>query len=373
VKALLQNRLDALQAAGILRDPAEPLRERAFHAAQRIGVPLLNASSNDYLGWRSQPVSAADAPPGAGASRLIYGTDPAHPALERELASWLGQGSALLFSSGYAANLGTLAGLAVEGDVVVSDALNHASLIDGCRLSKASVVVVPHRDYAAVEAALAAPRRGHAWVVTEAYFSMDADTPDLPRLAAMCRSRGASLIVDEAHSLGVFGPAGTGLCAAAHVKPDVLIGTLGKAFGLQGAFVCGSAELRTWLWNRARSFVFSTASSPLLAAEASQRLIRLQSADAERALLASAERSLAPALARFQTPDGRHGPVLPLILGTEAAAAALAAHFADAGILVQAIRPPTVPVGQARVRLTLNARMTSDDLARIGAALESYP
>src|SRR5262249_8238829 len=160
----------------------------------------------------------------------------------------LGAESALLFSSGYAANVGVVAALARPGDVIVSDALNHASIIDGCRLSGASVRVVPHRDAGAVEAALATSGGAtHRWVVTETYFSMDGDSPDLPALRAACDRHDAALVVDEAHALGVLGPRGTGLCAAAGIRPDVLIGTAGKALGLQGAFVAGSCSLRRWL------------------------------------------------------------------------------------------------------------------------------
>jgi 8-amino-7-oxononanoate synthase len=247
----LDEDLAALATRGLLREPPAP---------STAHPRLLDLCSNDYLGYGAEAwPNPAVARSGAGASRLVSGSDPSHEEAEVTLASWLGAEAALLFSSGYAANTGVLAALARPGDIIVSDALNHASIIDGCRLSGASVRVVPHGDAAAVDAALAASTgAAHRWVVTEAYFSMDGDSPDLPSLRTICDRRDAALIVDEAHALGVFGPRGTGLCAAAGVRPDVLVGTASKALGLQGAFVVGPRRLRLWLWNRARSFVFST-------------------------------------------------------------------------------------------------------------------
>jgi 8-amino-7-oxononanoate synthase len=372
VESLLAARLDALRGARRFRDPSDSLRERASDAAAALRLPLIHAASNDYLGLAASPLPHPEAPSGAGASRLVHGTHDAHSAFERELAEWLGTEAALLFSSGYAANVGALQALAEPTDRILSDSLNHASIVDGCRLSRAHVAVLPHRSLPALAAALAEPWPGQTWVVTEAYFSMDGDSPDLSRVAALCTEHSAALLVDEAHSLGTFGPAGRGLCAAAGVVPDVLVGTLGKAFGLHGAFVAGSHNLYRWLWNRARSFAYSTATSPAQAAEGRARLSEVRSADARRARLAQLVDALAPVAQRFDPPPGRHGPVFPLIVGEETRALALAEHCAAHGILVQAIRPPTVPAGGCRVRLSLNADMSDADVARIQHALEAF-
>jgi len=224
--AFLAARLDELEAADLLR---KPLPSRT--------APGLSFCSNDYLGLASR--RAPDAPLGAGASRLVSGNTDEHRQLEGALAEWLGVAKALVFTSGYAANVGTLAALASRDDTILSDALNHASLVDGARLSRAEIVVYPHLDVAAVRAALASRTQRRCWVVTESYFSMDADSPDLRALRVACDEAGAGLIVDEAHALGVFGPEGRGLCAQEGVEPDVLVGTLGKAFGAGGAFVAG--------------------------------------------------------------------------------------------------------------------------------------
>lgn len=367
-EALLRRRLDALRDADALRVPdgmASADEASAAHARRGDWVDL---SSNDYLGLGRGQVSretleaCAPAPPGALASRLIFGTHPAHEALEHELADWVSHPAALLFSSGYAANVGTLAALAGRGDVVFSDALNHASIIDGCRLSKARVVVVPHRDLAALGAGLAAADDpGHRWVVTESYFSMDGDIPDLLGLAALCREHNASLIVDEAHALGVFGRGGSGLLRATDARADVLIGTLGKAVGAQGAFVAGSPELRTYLWNRARSLVFSTAPSPLLARVTLAQVRRARAADAARTRLHRLCRDVRRALASRHVPlvsDGE-GPIVPVLLKDNALALRAAERLQGRGFRTRAIRPPTVPPGTARLRITLNA--TLDD------------
>jgi len=359
----LDAELDALAEQGLLREPAPPAPP---------GDELLDLCSNDYLGYAAEPWPAPEGRSGAGASRLVSGNHPAHEEAEATLASWLGTESALLFSSGYAANVGTLAALARPGDVVVSDALNHASIIDGCRLSGATLRVVPHRDPAAVGAALAAASSAsRRWVVTESYFSMDGDSPDLPALRALCDHHHAALIVDEAHALGVFGPHGTGLCAEVGIRPDVLIGTAGKALGLHGAFVLGSRQLRLWLWNRARSFVFSTGVSPTLATALMSRTRRALADDAGRARLARNAKRLREGLAELgveRVGEGR-GPVIPWVAGTPDQAVRLSRRLREQGVLVQAIRPPTVPAGTSRLRITATARVTDADVTR---ALQAF-
>lgn len=325
---------------------------------EREGRPSF--CSNDYLGlsgrFRSQSAQ------GSGASRLIAGEQLEHGALEEALATWLRTESALAFTSGYAANVGAVSALARPGDLVVSDALNHASLVDGARLSRARVVVTPHNDLDAIAAALAMRSEESAWVLVESYYSMDADGPDLARLRAICDEAGAGLYVDEAHAVGVFGPDGRGRAAEAGIAPDVLVGTLGKAFGSQGAFVAGRRPLRDWLWNRARSFVFSTGLSPAaadagrLALEESVRRPDLR----ERALGLAATlreelRSLGHVVPGF-------GHVVPVIAGTSEAACALSAALAERGLHVPPIRPPTVPPGGARLRLAITATHDEKDI-----------
>jgi 8-amino-7-oxononanoate synthase len=362
----LEGELAALDDRGLLRTPPVPPRE---------GAALLNLCSNDYLGYASDPwPEGLVGPSGAGASRLVSGNVSAHEDAEAALAGWLGTESALLFSSGYAANVGTVAALAGRGDVIVSDALNHASLIDGCRLSGAEVRVVPHLDLAATEAALAnAHQARRRWVVTESYFSMDGDSPDLLRLRALCDQHDAALVLDEAHVLGVLGPRGRGLAAESGITPDVLIGTAGKSLGLHGAFVAGSSALRLWLWNRARSFVFSTGVSPILAAAVTHRVARLAADDAGRARLEARGSQLREGLAALGVTGavGGRGPVIPWVLGSSEATVARSRRLRDHGILVQAIRPPTVSNGTARLRITVHARLTPEDIERALAAFRA--
>lgn len=364
----LAGELAALEDRGLLRVPPVPV-------AELPGTALLNLCSNDYLGYASDPWPACPpGPSGAGASRLVSGNVAAHEAAEAALATWLGTDAALLFSSGYAANVGTMSALAGRGDVVVSDALNHASIIDGCRLSGAEIRVVPHLDLAATEAALVTARDARRrWVVTESYFSMDGDSPDLVRLRALCDRHDAALVLDEAHVLGVFGPHGRGLAAEAGVTPDVLIGTAGKSLGLHGAFVAGSHALRLWLWNRARSFVFSTGVSPRLASALITRVERAAADDLARSHLAARGAQLRAGLAALGVPglaNGR-GPVLPWVIGPSESTVAFSRQLREKGILVQAIRPPTVPTGTARLRITVHARLSAEDVERALAAFHT--
>ncbi len=353
--------ITALDQAGLLRKPNAP---------PPAGCLIL--CSNDYLGYGTDPWPATpDVPSGAGASRLISGQHAEHAAAEQAVARWLGFEAALLFSSGYAANVGTISALARPGDVIVSDALNHASIIDGCRLSGAKVVVVPHRDAAAAEVALEqAQGARRRWLVTESYFSMDGDSPDLVRLRAACDRWDAALLVDEAHAVGILGPAGRGIAANVGVRPDVVVGTLGKAIGLQGAFVAGPMVLRTWLWNRARSFVFSTGISPALAVAIRHRVTRVAADDEARARLEEVTDRLRAGLASV-VGDAllpSHGPILPCLVGAPEDAVRISLGLRERGVLVLAIRPPTVPSGTSRLRVTAHARLTEADITRIVAA-----
>ncbi|MDX2051984.1 MAG: 8-amino-7-oxononanoate synthase [Polyangiaceae bacterium] len=402
--------LRQLEARGLLRNPdGGEARAFAEATARQLGVCFVDASSNDYLGlgrnvaWRVSRSSASLPPPpavdtaavpshsslprsgavsretldsspdlpstcaGSGASRLVHGSRSTHAELESALASWVGQESALLFTSGFAANLGVIGALAGDGDVVLSDALNHASIIDGCRLSRAQVVKVPHLNVAELERSLSQlPHTAAKWFVTESYFSMDGDGPDLAAVEAICRRYGAGLIVDEAHALGIFGPAGAGRCAEARVRPDVLVGTFGKAVGTQGAFAACSPSIRSWLWNRARSFLFSTATSPVLAQISLFHVKRVQAMESERVHLEALGATLRYALGQAGVDFGRSfGPIVPVIVGSNARALRAASILAERGILTQAIRSPTVPPGTERLRVTLNSALRIQDVERL--------
>ena len=335
---------------------------------------MLDATSNDYLGLAERVVSReTKAAAGAAASRLVYGTSQEHLLLESALAAWVSAESALLFSSTYAANVGLVSSLGIEGSLVISDAANHASLIDGARLAKAEVAIVRHLGLESIESHLRA-RSGAmtCWVVTESYFSMDGDGPDLASLRALCDAYDACLIVDEAHALGVFGPNGAGRCAEQGVRPDILVGALGKAVGTHGGFVASTQLVRRYLWNKARSFVFSTAPSPAHADITRQQLEVVCAADALRGALAASSARLRNGLADLGLTlvPGSFGPIVSVILGSNERALQAAARLRRMGILAQAIRPPTVPEGAARLRLTVKATFGDAEIARLTEAVE---
>jgi 8-amino-7-oxononanoate synthase len=379
LSAVLQAELDALQSAGRLRaclDLDGPSRQRPLGPTG----PLVSFASNDYLGLASHPeivAAAAEAAAregfGAAAARLVTGDLPAHRALERDLAVYLRRATALLFPTGYQANIGVITALAGPLDLIVSDALNHASIIDGCRLSRATVAVYAHADPAAAAIALARPgsfRR--RFLVTESLFSMDGDAAPLAALAELAAAHDAVLVVDEAHALGVLGPSGRGLCAQAGIDADVLVGTLGKAFGSAGGFVTGSAQLRDYLINRARTFIFTTAAPPPVAA-AARAAIRLAAGpdgDARRARLAANRSRLLGSLGpKLNLIAGPGGPIVPIILGADARAVVAARLLRERGIVIPAIRPPTVPEGTARLRLTLSSEHTDTEIDAAATAL----
>jgi 8-amino-7-oxononanoate synthase len=322
----------------------------------------LSFCSNDYLNQARERAPAEAC--GSGASRLVSGDRPIHAEVEEAAAQLVGQAAALVFTSGYAANVGLLSALAGPGDLVVSDALNHASIIDGARLSRARVAVVPHLDLDAIEATLRVRAERRAFVMTESYFGMDADSPDLGALRRLCDAHGAALLVDEAHALGVLGPDGAGLCSEAGVQADAVVGTFGKAFGAGGAFVSGCPALVTWLWNRARSFVFSTGLSPVVTAAALQGL-RVARAEPERRFrVLAAAKELRDGLHRLGIRPWGFGHIVPWILGPPGHALRVAAALAERGLEVRAIRPPSVPVGSARIRLTVTAGHGVGDVER---------
>lgn len=373
----LTAKLRNLETAGLLRDPADSQQHLSLAPS---GGAWLDACSNDYLGLAAHTVSRetmdslSGARLGAGASRLVQGTFEEHLELERVLAEWLGREACLLTPSAFAANVGLLPALVEAESLIVSDALNHASIVDGCRLSRARVVVTPHLELEPVEAALksrsaAAP----AWVVTEGLFSMDGDVPHLKELRALCDRYGAGLVVDEAHSLGVLGPRGAGVAAESSTRADVVVAGLGKAVGVHGGLVAGSATLARWLWNRARSFVFSTGLSPAFCRLVLGQVRETRRAEAARERLRGLGGQLRAELRRrgFETPAAAVGPIVPVVLGSNQRAMNAMHELRRRGILAQAIRPPTVPPNAARLRLTVHATWADDAPERIGAALEA--
>ncbi|MEW5737835.1 MAG: 8-amino-7-oxononanoate synthase [Myxococcota bacterium] len=367
--------LASLEAKG-LRRHLEPLESPQGPRIRVGGREYVNFSSNDYLGLANdaQVKEAAREAVlrhgvGSGASRLIVGDTEAHQALERAVADFEETEAALLFNSGYAANVGVLSALVGPGDVVFSDALNHASLIDGCRLAKATVVVFPHRDVGALEALVATHPGRRRLVVTDAIFSMDGDRAPLLALSELCRREGLGLLVDEAHATGVLGARGAGLCEATGVRPDVLMGTLSKGLGCVGAYVAGSAALRDLLFNKARSLVFSTALPPAMCAAAQAALRRVQEDLSLRAALWRNIHAFSSGLRALGLPAHEDSPIFSLVLGEPERALAASRSLREQGLLVKPIRPPTVPVGTSRLRVALSAGHRLEDVERLLAAL----
>jgi 8-amino-7-oxononanoate synthase len=379
----LGDELDRLAAGGLRRELRRWVGPHGPHI-ELGGRRLASFSSNNYLGLAGHPALAdaatralAENGLGAAASRLIAGNHAEHEALESELAAFHRTEAALLFNSGYQANLGVIPALVGRGDLVLSDQLNHASLIDGCRLSRAAVEVYPHLDVAVLEHVLGArrPVARRALVVTESVFSMDGDRAPLHAIAEVCGRYGAWLMVDEAHAVAALGPGGQGIAAELGVRPDVLVGTFGKAFGSFGAYVAGSRILRTLLVHRARSFVFSTALPPGMAAasRAAVALVAGPEGEKRRAALAEHIETFAAALGEsgLLAPGAGRSAVFPVILGDERRTMEAAARLAAEGFHVQGIRPPTVPPGTSRLRVALMATHSADDVGALATALRT--
>lgn len=336
------------------------------------GRKLLLLCSNNYLGLATHPAvaeaaarAARDFGVGSGASRLISGSLRLHAALEEELAAFKGTEAALLFNSGYHANIGVIATLVGDGDAVFSDAWNHASLIDGCRLSRARVVVYPHGDVGALADALARTPARRRLIVTDSVFSMDGDFAPLAEICELAERYGAWVMVDEAHGTGVLGARGGGLVEELGLGERVAVqmGTLGKALGCFGAYVAGSRALIEWLTNRARSFVFTTALPPPVVAAAREALRIVQAEPQRRARLWRAARALHGILRAAGAEVPNHcSHILPVMLGESTRAMQVSQRLLHEGVWVQGIRPPTVPPGTARLRVTAMATLDDDDL-----------
>ncbi|MBM3860415.1 MAG: 8-amino-7-oxononanoate synthase [Verrucomicrobia bacterium] len=355
--------LDELRACGLHRG----LRRIDSSQGPRIvvgGRDLLNFSSNDYLGLANDPVLKCAAVAaikrwgvGAGASRLVCGNLAPYEELETKLAAFKRKEAAIVFGSGYAANVGTITALAGKGDVVILDKLDHASMIDGARQSGATIRVYPHKDMRKLEALLRTAS-GRVLIVTETVFSMDGDAAPLAEIVALKEQYGAWLMIDEAHATGISGKNRRGLAEELGVedKIDVTLGTLSKALGGVGGFVAGSCELIELLRNRARSLIYSTALPPSVCAAAAAAVDLVMSGEGARRQegLWANVRAL-----------GAQSPIHPVIVGDEAAAVELSQKLFERGIFVPAIRYPTVPKGKARLRVTLSAAHMREDIERL--------
>lgn len=360
----------------------QDLDARLLRRRREIDHDVIDFCSNDYLDLAAHPEVAAAMSQaalahgvGARASHLVNGHGVEHDALERELAEFTGRERALLFSTGYMANLGVVGALADRDDVILEDKLNHASLIDAGLLARTRAFKrYAHGDAASVGTLLAAPTRGAKLIVTDGVFSMDGDLAPLPQLAAAARAHAAWLIVDDAHGFGVLGEHGGGCTEHFGLGVDdvpVLIGTLGKAFGTFGAFVAGDADLIELLIQRARTYIYTTALPPPVAAATRVALRLLRDERWRRSRLADS-------IARFREGAQRRGlplaasitPIQPVLLGTAARALAASRSMRNAGFKVVAIRPPTVPEGSARLRVALSTRHTAAQIDDLLQALE---
>ena len=360
-------------------------QRRALHLERALILPSgIDFTSNDYLGIaRSlRNDASSEAPLGSTASRLLRGHHEIHRAVESRLASFSGTEASLLFTSGYALNAGIYSALIGPDDVVFSDALNHASIIDGLRLTKAQKEIFPHQDFEHLEKMLqTVDASQQAFVITESLFSMDGDITDLPRLSALCEQYDALLIVDEAHATGIFGERGSGLIEQSGVRSKVLLSihTAGKALGTQGAWVAASDTVIQHLVNHCRSFIYSTGISPHLAqalatsvnvVEASTELRQRAASNAEHF------RRLAHSLRLPFSPKAT-GPIIPIIVGDAERSLKVASSIQAAGYDVRAIRPPTVPPGTSRLRVVIHAvheLETLDALAKsIAHAMKENP
>lgn len=375
----LQTELDALEHDGLKRT-RRTLELPCGPQAQVDGRPLISFCSNDYLGLANDPalVDAACAGArawgvGSGASHLVSGHLAAHAALEQRIAEFTGFARALLFSTGYMANLGIVPALVGRNDAVFADRLNHASLIDAVQLSRADSQRYPHADLAALERLLTTSGARRKLILSDAVFSMDGDLAPLPGLLALAERFDTWLVVDDAHGFGVLGRQGRGSLAHFNLPAAerlVYMGTLGKAAGAAGAFVAGSATVIEWLQQRARSYIFTTASSPIIACALAASLDLIAAGDARRQHLWQLVAQLRDGLADTRwhllpSPTA----IQPVIIGDNHAALRIAGALYERGLWVPAIRPPTVPRGTARLRVSLTAAHSEAQLARLVDAL----
>lgn len=379
--AWIEESFRGLREAGLER----PRRMRSGRQSALItldGRELLNFGSNDYLGYAGDVRLTKAASKGscaegfgAGASPLVSGHSANHELLEQAIAGLLGAEAALAFSCGFAANAATIPALVGVDDFIASDARNHASIIDGCRLSRARIGIYPHRDMAALDALLASAPGCRRLVVTDTLFSMDGTIAPLADLCAIAEKHGAMLLVDEAHATGVFGMRGSGLVEALGCGAGVhlRIGTLSKALGAAGGFVAGQAAVIDWLRHTARAWIFSTAHPPGVAA-AARRAIGLLTEEPERrsALLATAEEVRARLRSAGLSPGDAAAQILPVAIGSAERAVAVGEALAAAGLFVPAIRPPSVPAGQSLLRVSLSWLHEPEQIRRLVETLVAH-
>ena len=354
----------------------------AGHSILRSGKSLVNFGGNDYLGLRAHPAVLAAAAAaietngvGSGASPAVTGYSTAQRSLERHLATFNKMPDALVFSSGFAGNLATLTSLADEGCTIFSDSLNHASLIDGCRLSRAAKVIYPHCNVDALRQLLALKRQStpRALIVTESIFSMDGDAAPLVELCELAERFECGLIVDEAHATGVYGATGSGLVEELQLSHRVLakLGTLSKAIGCLGGFVCGSEAIVEHVLNHGRSYMFSTALPSSVLVAANVALDWIHSLSERRHVLRTSAIALREQL-RSQGWQvlGYDSPIIPVIMGDESRALDANHQLLASGLFVPAIRPPTVPAGTSRLRISLSSELSSEHITRLVQVLE---
>lgn len=343
------------------------------------GKPMLAFCSNDYLGLAAHPdiaealaMAAREHGVGSGASHLISGHHRLHEELELRLAQFVGMDRALTFSTGYMANLALVSALVERGDAVFSDSLNHASLIDACRLSRADIVRYPHADVDYLASTLASSKARRKLVVTDAVFSMDGDIAPLPQLLALCEEHDAMLVVDDAHGFGILGAEGRGTLAHFDLaSPRIaLMATLGKAAGVSGAFVAGSASMVEWLLQKGRTYIFTTAAPPAIAAAVIKALDLIEHGEQRRQHLRELITRLRSGLRlqRWELHES-HTPIQPLIIGGNEETMRVAESLLAEGIWVPGIRPPTVAHGTARLRLSFSAAHTPAHVDRLVDAL----
>ncbi len=370
----------------------EELKRRGLYRAMPVlnGIPgrvatidsreVLNFSSNNYLGLAGHPrlmQAAAECSlrhgAGSTASRLIAGNGEVHRAVEDFVAQWKGTEAAVVFGSGYQANVGILSSLATEEDLIISDMLNHASIIDGCRLSRAPVRIYGHFDLQQLEDLLKMDGYRRKLVVTESVFSMDGDLAPLKEIDGLCRRWGALLMVDEAHAAGVVGLQGRGAANEQGIVPEIQMGTLGKAVGASGAYVAGTRQLIDLLINKARSFIYTTAASPgvLGAALAGLKIVASPEGDMRRERLQNNGQEFQRLLHEAGFPGSRPGHIVPVHIGESRRTMEISARCLQGGVFAHGIRYPTVPEGTARIRFTLMSDHTSEDLRKAVSTLKA--
>lgn len=369
--------LAELQAKGLYRTINVLESAQSSHVRYQ-GRDMLMLASNAYLDMCSDPeVKAAAAAAlaefgvGSGGSRLLTGTATPHARLEQTLARFKGREAALVFNSGFAANSGIIPALTRAGDHIFSDELNHASIIDGCRQSKAQTVIYRHNDMADLAAKLAASGAKSGLIVSDAVFSMDGDIADLPELHRLAEQSGLLLMLDEAHATGVIGARGRGIEEHFNMpgSVDVLMGTLSKAFGAEGGYVCGSAVLIDYLRNKARSFIFSTSLSPAVMAAAGRAVELLEQQPERAARLQQNVRVFTAALHAKGVAADSQTAIIPIFVGDEERALAVSKRLFDEGYYISAIRYPTVKRGEAILRAALMSSHTEAELEQAASAI----